>query len=141
MTASVTEARAWTDEGWRQLHPRTVPVTLLTVAGILAGVAVPIIIGVADDVPLWLAVLIAFGGIVVLSGIAALVDLMRWRHTTYRVTDERVELRYAWVLHKQRSVPRERVRTVDLTANPLQRVFGVVKVTIGTGQQSSHDPV
>lgn len=144
---SVAEARAHTDEDWRQLHPRTVPVTLLTVAGILAGVAVPIIIGLADDVPVLLAVVIAFGGIVVVSGLAALADLMRWRHTTYRVTDERVELRYAWVLHKLRSVPRERVRTVDMTANPLQRVFGVVKVTIGTGQQSgdtSHvtlDPV
>lgn len=144
---SVAEARVLTGEGWRQLHPRTVPVTLLTVAGILAGVAVPIIIGLADDVPVLLAVTIAFGGIVVLSGLAALADLMRWRHTTYRVTDERVELRYAWVLHKLRSVPRERVRTVDMTANPLQRVFGVVKVTIGTGQQSgdtSHvtlDPV
>lgn len=125
------------EDGWRQLHPRTVAVTALTVAGILAGVAVPILIGVADDVPIWLALLVAVGGIAVLSGLAAVADLMRWRHTTYRVTDERVELRYAWVLHKLRSVPRERVRTVDLTANPLQRVFGLAKVTIGTGQQSS----
>jgi putative membrane protein len=123
-------------DGWEQLHPRTVPVTLLTVAGILAGVAVPIIIGI-DDVPLWLSVAVAFVGIVVVSGLAALADLMRWRYTTYRVTDERVELRYAWVLHKLRSVPRDRVRTVDLTANPLQRVFGVAKVKIGTGQQTS----
>jgi putative membrane protein len=123
-------------DGWEQLHPRTIPVTLLTVAGILAGVAVPIIIGI-DDVPLWLSVAVAFGGIVVVSGLAAVADLMRWRYTTYRVTDERVELRYAWVLHKLRSVPRDRVRTVDLTANPLQRVFGVAKVKIGTGQQTS----
>ena len=123
-------------DGWEQLHPRTIPVTLLTVAGILAGVAVPIIIGI-DDVPLWLSVAVALGGIVVVSGLAAVADLMRWRYTTYRVTDERVELRYAWVLHKLRSVPRDRVRTVDLTANPLQRVFGVAKVKIGTGQQTS----
>jgi putative membrane protein len=121
---------------WQRLHPRTVPVTLLTVAGILAGVAVPIIIGI-DDVPLWLSAAVAFFGIVVVSGLAAVADLMRWRYTTYRVTDERVELRYAWVLHKLRSVPRDRVRTVDLTANPLQRVFGVAKVKIGTGQQTS----
>jgi putative membrane protein len=126
--------------GWRRLHPRTVPVTLLTVAGLLAGIAVPIVIGFADeDVPMALVLLVALGGIVVLSGLAALADLMRWRHTTYRVTDERVELRYAWVLHKLRSVPRERVRTVDLTANPLQRVFGLAKVKIGTGQQTTDD--
>jgi putative membrane protein len=137
-------------ETWQQLHPRTVPVTALTVAGILAGVSVPILIGLVGDdgVSTGLVFAIAVGGIVLLTGIAAFADLMRWRHTTYRVTDERVELRYAWVLHKLRSVPRERVRTVDLTANPLQRLFGLAKVKIGTGQQttdsSSHltlDPV
>ncbi len=126
------------EQGWRQLHPRTVAVTVLTVAGILAGIAIPIIVGVLDDgdaiVPV---LLIAIAGIVVISGIAAVVDLMRYRHTTYRVTDERVELRYAWVLHKLRSVPRERIRTVDLTANPLQRLFGLAKVKIGTGQQTT----
>jgi putative membrane protein len=122
-------------------------VTALTVAGILAGVAVPIILGVADDVPVMVAVVVAVGGIAVVSLLAALADLVRWRHTTYRVTDERVELRYAWVLHKLRSVPRDRVRSVDVTANPLQRFFGLVKVKIGTGQQggdNSHltlDPV
>jgi putative membrane protein len=135
--ASVAATRVRTEEGWRQLHPRTVWVTALTVAGILAGVAVPIIIGIADDVPVRVWLPVAFGGIVVVSALAAVADLMRWRHTTYRVTDERVELRYAWVLHKQRSVPRERVRTVDLTANPLQRLFGLTKVVVGTGQQTS----
>lgn len=135
--ASVDVAQVRTEEGWRQLHPHTVWVTALTVAGILAGVAVPVIMGLADDVPVWLLLVIAFGGIVVVSGLAAVADLMRWRHTTYRVTDERVEMRYAWVLHKQRSVPRERVRTVDLTANPLQRLFGLTKVVVGTGQQTS----
>jgi len=145
--ASVAQASARTEEGWRQLHPRTVWVTALTIAGILAGLAVPIVIGMAGDVPIWLSGVVALGAIALVSGVAALVDLMRWRYTTYRVTDERVELRYAWVLHKLRSVPRERVRTVDMTANPLQRVFGLAKVTIGTGQQSgehSHvtlDPV
>lgn len=126
------------EDGWRQLHPRTVPVTALTVAGVLAGIAIPIVIGFADnDVSMALVLMIALGGIVVAAGVAALIDLMRWRHTTYRITDERVELRYAWVLHKLRSVPRERVRTVDLTANPLQRAFGLAKVKIGTGQQTT----
>lgn len=136
MTAATTvDARV--EKGWYQLHPHTVWVTALTVAGILAGIAIPILIGPADDVPLWLSVPIALGGIVVVSTAAALVDLMRWRHTTYRVTDERVEVRYAWILHKLRAVPRDRVRTVDVTANPLQRLFGLAKVTIGTGQRTS----
>ncbi len=136
--------------GWHRLHPRTVVVTALTVAGFSAAVAVPILVGLVGEegVSTGLVLTIAAGGIVVLTVLGSLADLMRYRHTTYRVTEERVELRYAWVLHKLRSVPRERVRTVDLTANPLQRVFGLAKVKIGTGQQntdsSSHvtlDPV
>lgn len=138
MTAATTVAeQPRVAEGWRQLHPHTMWVTALTIAGILAGVAVPIIIGMTDDVPIWVSSLIALAGIVLLSGLAAVGDLLRWRYTTYRVTDERVELRYAWVLHKLRAVPRDRVRTVDVTANPLQRVFGLTKVTIGTGQHTS----
>jgi len=133
MTAEAT-AR---ENGWQQLHPRTIPVTVLTVAGIMAGIAVPFVLGFAKSAGLGVMLLIALGAVVVVSAAAALVDLMRWRHTTYRVTDERVELRHAWVLHRLRSVPRDRVRTVDLTANPVQRAFGVTTVKIGTGQQSS----
>lgn len=126
-----------TQDGWQQLHPRTVHVTALTVAGLAAGTAVPFVLGFSGAAGLGVMLLIAVVGIAVLTGAAALVDLMRWRHTTYRVTDERVEVRYAWVLHKLRSVPRDRVRTVDLTANPVQRAFGVTKVKIGTGQQTT----
>jgi putative membrane protein len=126
------------EPGWRQLHPRTIAMTVLTTGGILGGIAVPIVLGLLrNDRPVGVVLAIAVGGIVVLSGLAAVADLVRWRHTTYRVTDERVELQYAWVLHKLRSIPRERVRTVDLTANPLHRAFGLAKVKIGTGQQST----
>jgi putative membrane protein len=126
-------------EGWHQLDRRTLPVTTLTYAGLTAGAAVPFVLGFSGAAGLGVMLLIAVAGILAVTGGAALVDLMRWRHTTYRVTDERVEMRYAWVLHKRRSVPRDRVRTVDLTATPVQRVFGVVKVKIGSGQQTADD--
>jgi putative membrane protein len=125
------------ENGWQRLHPRTVQVTSLWVAGIAAGIAVPFVLGFASAAGLGLMLLIAAGGIVLVTGVAAVADLMRWRHTAYRVTDERVEVRYSWVLHKHRSVPRDRVRTVDLVSDPVQRVFGVAKVKIGTGQQTS----
>jgi putative membrane protein len=125
------------EDGWQRLHPRTVRVTAVWVALIAAGVAVPFVFGFAGDAGLGLMLLIAGGGIVLASGGAAVIDLMRYRHTFYRVTDERVEVRYSWVLHTHRSVPRDRVRTVDLVSDPVQRVFGVAKLKIGTGQQTS----
>lgn len=125
------------EDGWQRLHPRTVQVTALWVAGIAAGIAVPFVLGFASAAGLGLMLLIAAGGIVLVTGVAAVLDLMRWRHTAYRVTDERVEVRYSWVLHTHRSVPRDRVRTVDLVSDPVQRIFGVAKLKIGTGQQTS----
>lgn len=121
---------------WQRLHPRTVAVTALTMAGLAVSIATPIVLGILRDGKPPLPVLsIAAGAVVTVIVLGTLADLLRWRHTTYRVTDERVELRYAWVLHKLRSIPRERVRTVDLMANPLLRAFGLAKVKIGTGQQ------
>jgi putative membrane protein len=125
------------DDGWQQLHPKTVHVTAATFGGLAVGTATPFVLGFAAKAGLGLMLLIGLGGVVLVTAAAAVIDLMRWRHTTYRVTEERVELRYAWVLHKLRSVPRDRVRTVDLSANPLQRLFGVARVKIGTGEQTS----
>ncbi|MFB7374681.1 PH domain-containing protein [Streptomyces sp. NPDC056222] len=48
----------------------------------------------------------------------------------------RVELHTGLLLVKRRSLSRERIRTVDLTANPLLRVLGLVKVRIGTGESA-----
>jgi putative membrane protein len=123
---------------WQRLHRHTVVITALTLAGLSVSVGTPIVLGMLrDDRPAGPVLLLAVGGVLVLTGLGALADRLRWRHTSYRVTDERVELRFAWVLHKLRSIPRERVRTVDLTANPLLRAFGLAKVKIGTGQHGA----
>ncbi|HEY7594707.1 MAG TPA: PH domain-containing protein [Actinophytocola sp.] len=149
MTVAAEKAGGMTGE-WRRLHRRTVAVTALTLAGLSVSIGAPIVLGMLrdDDRAAGPVLLVAVGAAILLTGGGMLVDRLRWRHTSYRVTAERVELRFAWVLHTQRSIPRERVRTVDLTANPLLRAFGLAKVKIGTGQrvtgQHSHvtlDPV
>ncbi|SDG20904.1 putative membrane protein [Lentzea fradiae] len=58
-----------------------------------------------------------------------------WRTTKYRITDERVELHTGLFTRKQLAVPRDRIRTVDLTSKPGHRIFGLSAVRIGTGQQ------
>lgn len=125
---------------WHRLDRRTVLITMLTFAGIGLAAAVPIAFGMLrNERPAWMPVILLPAGVVLLAVLAGVVDLFRWRHTTYRITSERVELRFSLVLHKLRAIPRERIRSVDVTANPLQRLFGLAKVTVGTGQHQAGD--
>jgi putative membrane protein len=76
-----------------------------------------------------------------LAGALVLAGVLRWRTTRYRITDERVELHTGLLRRQRRSVPRDRIRTVDLTASPLHRLFGLSVVQVGsaTGAGSPGD--
>ena len=50
---------------------------------------------------------------------------LRWFTTRYRITPEQVQLRSGLLRRRLRAVARDRVRTVDVTANPLHRVLGL----------------
>ena len=70
-----------------------------------------------------------------LIGTAAVIALgiSRWLTTRYRITPTVVEVRRGLFQRKHLTVPRDRVRTVDVSAHPLQRLLRLVKVQIGTG--------
>ncbi|MGW5065949.1 PH domain-containing protein, partial [Streptomyces cyaneofuscatus] len=125
------------EDGWRRLDPRTVLVTALVVAGVVAGAAVPAVLGLARWLGLPGAVLWALAAAVGVIGVAAGADRVRWHRTRYRIGEERVDLHTGLLLVKRRSLARERIRTVDLTANLLLRLLGLVTVRIGTGEHGS----
>ncbi|GAA3573058.1 PH domain-containing protein [Amycolatopsis ultiminotia] len=54
----------------------------------------------------------------------------------YRITATQVEWRTGLVLRKQRAVPRDRIRTVDVVSEPKHRLFSLAAVRIGTGRHS-----
>lgn len=66
-------------------------------------------------------------------------QVVRWWRTTYRLTDERLELRTGLLVTSHRSIPRDRVRRVDLTTPLFHRVLGISVVTIGTGESASSE--
>ena len=113
--------------GWRRLDRRTVGVTAVLLAGIAVSAGIPVVIGTRSPWLVPAAVLLVGGG--------TLAEYVRWRHTRFRCTAERLEVEFDFVAHTRKSLPRERIRTVDLTANPLHRAFGVAALTIGTGQR------
>ncbi|UYQ61494.1 PH domain-containing protein [Streptomyces peucetius] len=121
---------------WRRLDGRTVLVTALVMAGFAGGAGLPTLLGLAGGMPLWKAASWVLAGAGLLIGAVTGADLVRWQRTRYRIGPELAELHTGLFLVKRRSLARERIRTVDLTANVLLRVLGLVKVRIGTGEHT-----
>ncbi|WP_052658808.1 PH domain-containing protein [Streptomyces sp. MNU77] len=122
--AEATEAAEAT---WRRLDPRIIAVTS-TGSGLLIITAAVIMWW--RDAPWWLHAavpppLLCF----------PVYEWWRWLKTTYRLTPERIELRTGVLVRSHRSIPRHRVRSVDVSANPLRRIFGLSTVKVGTGHR------
>ncbi|WP_277212495.1 PH domain-containing protein [Isoptericola croceus] len=79
---------------------------------------------------MWPFVLVA-----VLGVIGAARDALRWTFTRYRMSDEYVERRTGIVVRRYRSVRRDRIRSIDVTAKLRHRLAGLRVVLIGAGQQ------
>lgn len=72
-------------------------------------------------------------------GVTIAAGLLRWFTTTYQITPTHVRVRRGLLSRKELSVPRDRVRSVDLTAHLMQRVLGLSRVVIGTGRSDRGD--
>lgn len=118
--------------GWRRLPGRMLLVGPATALLRLAPALVVLVLfgaGSGNSTQVWIA-----GAAVV---VAVAVGVVRWRTTRYRITDERVELHSGLLNRQRRSVPRDRIRTVDLTAPLLHRLVGLSVVKVGSGQSRS----
>jgi putative membrane protein len=120
-----------TEIPWQRLDSRMLVVgPLKNLLQLLPFVVVVLLTGRSGDLTqVWMAV----GG----AAVVVLAGVLRWRTTRYRITGERVELRTGWLRRERRSVPRDRIRTVDLTASPLHRVFGLSVVQVGSASGTS----
>ncbi|MFI2214266.1 PH domain-containing protein [Streptomyces sp. NPDC020141] len=120
-------------ESWGRLNPRLVLVNLSVVAAPLALYgATHLVTGGQVN----LQVLITLGSFLITCLVIAGISLMRLLTTRYRLTGDRVEVHKGLLFRSHRSVPVDRIRSVDLTANPLHRVFGLTSLEIGTGESS-----
>lgn len=122
---------------WERLHPATLKVTALTMVGVAVAAGVPTALGIASGTSLAVALAWVLPGAVLLVGAVTGADLLRLRHARYRITATRLEFESGIVFRTRRSLARERIRSVDLSAHPLLRVFGLVRVKVGTGETGS----
>ncbi|MGK5680847.1 PH domain-containing protein [Actinoplanes sp. URMC 104] len=127
-------------EQWRRLDRRAVPVAALFMLGVAVLAGVPTAIGLSE-----ISTAVALGwvlpGSVLVVAAGTVAEWLRLRFSRYRVGPDRVELHTGVLIRTRRSLQRDRIRAVDVTANPLLRVFGLVSVRIGTGEHADEGTV
>ncbi|MDW5593485.1 PH domain-containing protein [Conexibacter stalactiti] len=114
---------------WRKLDVRVLALHAARLAGAVAPIALVLLLGGDLNRTVVISLVFICGG----AALRAATDALAWATTRYRVGDELVELRSGLLRRSALSVPRDRVRTVNLTAKPLQRLFRIATVEIGTG--------
>ncbi|MFC4946069.1 PH domain-containing protein [Pseudonocardia sp. GCM10023141] len=129
--AAVPGVVAVPEQEWLRLHRRSIWVApLQPLAGLLVTGLLVITFRGWDEV----GVVEPLIGVVVALG-AFLLSAWSWATTRYRITGTHVEMRSGMLVRKHRAVARDRLRSVDLTADITHRVAGLAVVVIGTGRQ------
>ena len=129
MTTTVEEAPVDAKDGWRRLSPRMLAVHPVMELRRLIFPLLAVLIGVRNNSSAeggWWALGIGAIGIV--------IGFLRYFTTSFRITPTHVQVRRGLVRRRVLTVPRDRIRTVDVTSNVLHRIFGLARVTVGTGQ-------
>lgn len=124
------------EEEWRKLDRRTLLVTAAVMTSVATGAGVPTAVGLSGGMGVGRALAWVLPAALLLIACGTGGDYVRWRRTRYRIGSDRAELHTGLLLVKRRSLARERIRSVDLTANLLLRILGLVKVRIGTGEHT-----
>lgn len=115
------------DAAWRRLSTRVIWVDGARAVVAVVPLVVSSVVFRADPAPGLRFVLI---GIAVSGVVSAVGNTARWLRSRYRVTAEHVELISGWAVRNHRSVRRERIRSVDVSAKLHHRLGGLRVVSI-----------
>ncbi|MEV4564852.1 PH domain-containing protein [Nonomuraea sp. NPDC049419] len=126
---------------WRGVARRSPWVTGVKSLAVAAGAVLGLVRFLAGrDWPVGgIAAACAGAAVLIVAGAVA-YDGIRVRAIRWRLTPERLELRSGITTRQHRSIPRDRVRSVDLRADPVHRMFGLAVVKVGTGEHAGDAP-
>jgi putative membrane protein len=116
----------------RRLHPAGIAVlsvrALRRAAFPLLAAASAVVLGNGLDQAGLRALLIALAGLVY----AVVAGLVSWYSTAYSASPEGIGLRAGVLSRRETFVRRSRIQALDVTQEPLQRLFGVVELEVQT---------
>jgi putative membrane protein len=116
---------------WVRLNPLMLLVhPLRELLRYLPVIVIALIAGSVGGEPWW---------VYVLSGFGVVIGVLRWFTTSYRITDKHVQIKRGILTRQLLSVPRDRIRSVDVDSTILHRIFGLSVVKVGTGASHGVD--
>ncbi|WP_273888009.1 PH domain-containing protein [Rubrobacter naiadicus] len=126
-------------ENARRLHPVAVLFEAVQITrhwlGVLLGGGVAAL--ASNGLPVH--VVVAAGVALLISG-SAVWGVLYWRTTSYWIAEGSFVLHRGVLSRKQRTIPLERIQSVDVVQGVLQRLFGVVEVRVETAGGGSRSP-
>ena len=123
------------DGAWLRLDPRTIWASTAVVAGGLIAVALPLTIGlVISGVSTGWIILWTVGGVLLGSAGTAMGEWIRVHITRYRIDDHRIERKVELWGSSHTALAAERVRTIEISADLVQRWFGIAGLRLASGE-------
>ena len=96
-----------------------------SIRGFIVPFAIAILSGSRGDV-VWLAIAAAIAGLTVVNAVA------NWWVSTYQLTNHALRMTTGWLNRQERSVPFERIQSIDMQEPPLARALGVAELRVET---------
>lgn len=93
------------------------------------------VVWLVDDIPRWVGVVLAVGGVAfgaLLAWLAVSWPAIAYRHWSYRLDEQGIEIRSGVVFRRVTTVPRSRVQHTDVSRGPIERRFHLGTLTIYT---------
>ena len=118
-----------------RLHPAAIILNTLKILkdAFLPFVAI-IFIGDADD-GWWINIIMAF----IYMGASTVSGFVKWLTFFYHIENDGIRIHSGVFIKKKRYISFERIHSVDMTEGLLQRLFGLVKLTIDTAGSSDKE--
>lgn len=127
---SLDEVVAEDPTPWRRLSLRMVPAALIrAVIGLIPAALAYFLLGDTDTGSL---IALGIGALSLFGPIGYVLRYLRFR---YRIVGGELQVTSGIAVRTVQRIPLHRIRTVDISAKPVLRVFSLALLTIGTGQQ------
>lgn len=125
---------------WDRLDPRVIELDRAAGWLVTGGLSFTMVLGVLviwliPDAPRWLKYLAGPAWLAATLGLAALSHrwpLLDYRHASYRLDPDGIEIRRGVLWRTSIAVPRSRVQHIDVAQGPLERRYGLGTLSIYT---------